>query len=337
VSEKNRVRQAVASALDADVDVREGSDGTWHLAVSGTRRQPRFRTLWLRRGWPADVRTAVERFPQATLVVAPALSSGARTLLEDQQVNWVDETGAASVRGDGLLVRIDRGSAPTDPKPARSQWSPASVLAAEAMLVLQPSQISTGWLAKHAGCSVPRASGILQRFDEEGWTVKRGPLRGRGAHRTLEQPGALLTSFADYINNRPLERWFAHSTTRDLDALQRRLAETLSPFTYAWTGWAAAEHLAPFVSQLPVLHLRISDEYLRRELEPVLSDAGITLTQDAGRIELWRTPAQELRHVTPSPEGPLLAWPRVYADLQRLGGRGLDAAEHLRETVTTQT
>ena len=33
----------------------------------------------------------------------------------------------------------------------------------------------------------------------------------------------------------------------------------------------------------------------------------------------------------------MLAWPRVYADLRRLGGRGLDAAEHLRETMATQT
>jgi hypothetical protein len=64
-----------------------------------------------------------------------------------------------------------------------------------------------------------------------------------------------------------------------------------------------------------------------------LQQAGVTLTQDAGRIELWRTPQEILRDTTPSPRGPLLTWPWVYADLQRIGGRGEDAAEHLRDVM----
>ncbi|HEV7493051.1 hypothetical protein [Baekduia sp.] len=333
MDEKTRIKRAVSSVLDTNVELRENRDGTWRLAVLDVAGRPRFRAAWLRAGWPAEVREALDRFPDLTLAVAPVFSSGARELLKDRQVNWIDETGAANVREAGLLVRIDRGSAPADPTPRGVRWSDTSALAGAAMLVSRPEQISVKWIADHARCSPARASAILQGFDGEGWTVKRGANRGRSAYRTLEQPVALLDSWSDHINNRPVERWFAHSTTRDLRALQRRLGDALPPLTFGWTGWAAAEHLAPFVTQLPILHLRISESYARRDTEPALQQAGVTSTEEAGRIELWRTPQAALLSTTPSPAGPLVAWPWVYADLQRIGGRGRDAAEHLRDVM----
>jgi hypothetical protein len=39
---------------------------------------------------------------------------------------------------------------------------------------------------------------------------------------------------------------------------------------------------------------------------------------------------------TPSPSGPLVSWPRVYADLKRHGGRGDDAAQHLRDVMESE-
>jgi hypothetical protein len=333
VDEKTRIARVVSSFLDTDVELRENHDGTWRLAVLGVAGRPRFRAAWVRAGWPADVRETLDRFPDLTLAVAPAFSPGARRLLEDRQVNWLDETGAANVREAGLLVRVDQGSPPADPVPRSLRWSNTSVLAGAAMLALRPEQISVKWVAEHAYCSPARASAILQDFDSENWTVKRGASRGRSAYRTLEEPEALLASWSNHLNNRGVERWFAHSTTRDLDALQHRLSKALQPLAFGWTGWAAAEQLAPFVTQLPVLHLRISDGYARRDIEPAFQQAGVTLTQDAGRIELWRTPQDVLRDTTPSPQGPLLTWPWVYADLQRIGGRGEDAAAHLRDVM----
>jgi len=335
MDEKTRIVRAVSAALGADVDVDVGDspDGTWRLGVAGLPRQPRFRALWLRQGWPADVRSAFERSPDVTLAVAPAFSAGARRLLEERRVSWVDESGSANVRADGLLVRVDRGAAPADPAPLRARWSAAAVLAAEAVLVLRPERLTTSWVAERAGCSVARASGILKGWDAAGWTRKRGPARGPGAHRTLEERDHLLGSWTDHLNAKPVERWYAHSTSGDMNALQRRLCTALDGRSWAWTGWAAAEHLASFVTQLPVLHLRLSEAYARRDIEPALREAGVTLTEDAGRVELWRTPVDAFRHTTASDAGPVQSWPRVFADLERLGGRGQDAAEHLRDVT----
>lgn len=333
MDEKTRIVHAVSSVLHADVEMRGNRDGTWRLAVLDVAGRPRFRTAWIRAGWPAEVRAALDRSPDLTLAVAPVFSSGARRLLEDQQVSWIDETGAANVREAGLLVRVDQGPARDDPAPHLARWSDTSVLAGAAMLTLRPERISVKWVADQAHCSPARASAILQGFDGEGWTVKRGAERGRSAYRTFEQPVALLGSWSDYLNNRAVKRWFAHSTSRDLHELQHRIGDALPPLMFGWTGWAAAEQLAPFVTQLPVLHLRVSENHTQRDIEPALQRAGVTLTQDAGRIELWRTPREALRHSTLSASGPLMAWPWVYADLLRLGGRGNDAAEHLRDVM----
>jgi hypothetical protein len=336
MNEKDRLTRAVSTVLDADVLVQSTAGGAHTLRVVGLPRQPRFSAAWVRRGSPAEVRARLERSPAVTLVVAPELSSGARRLLDERAINWVDETGAANLRGDGLLVHVDRAPAPKDPNPRGASWSEIAILAAEATLAARPEQITTAWVAEHAGCSIARASRILSGWDQEGWTAKQGPARGRGAHRVLEHPEAMLASWTAHLNTSPIEKWFAHTTSRDLDDVQARLTHVLDDVAFGWTGWAAAQQLAPFVTQLPILHLRVDERYAHRDLAPRLRDAGLTVTDDTGRIELWRTPSNAFSLTTPSPSGPLVSWPRVHADLKRLGGRGEDAAQHLRDVMGSE-
>jgi hypothetical protein len=146
-----------------------------------------------------------------------------------------------------------------DPKPRELSWSPIAVRAAEAVLTHSPEQLTTYWPAEHASCSVPRASGILQQWDAAGWTTKRGPARGRGASRSLDQGDGLLDAWTAQLNAESPDRWFAHATSQDLPEVQERLTATLGGLTFAWSGWFAAEQLAPFVTQLPVLHLRVDE------------------------------------------------------------------------------
>jgi hypothetical protein len=332
MTEKDRLRRVLSTVLGSEVTIGAGSDQPWQVAVSGIRPSAHFRALWVRRGWPADVGAAIERAPDASLVVAPALSPGARKLLADRGLNWADETGGARIQAPGLIVRLD-GEPVADPKPRELSWSPIALRAAEAVLAFSPAQLTTGWLAEHARCSVPRASGILQQWDAEGWTTKRGPARGRGASRTLDQANALLDAWTAHLNAEPPDRWYAHTTSRDLADVQARLAAALDGLTFGWSGWFAAEQLAPFVTQMPVLHLRVAETHPRHEVEHALRAGGVTMTDDAGRIEIWRTNADAFEFVAASARGPLCSWPRVYADLVRIGGRAADAAEHLRDVM----
>ncbi len=332
--EKNkRLAAAVSEALDSDVDVREGPDGTQRVTVRALTRQPPFAAVWMNQGWPADVHQTLERFPHASLVVAPRFSPGAREALDERGVNWIDETGGAHVRAKGLIVRLDGQRISIEPPPARPTWSRTALAAAEAVLVEPPQRIQIAWVAANARCSPARASAILRGWDEAGWTAKRGAPRGRGAYRTLEQPNGLLSGFAEHLNAMPIERSFAHGSSRDLEDLARRIGESVRGLDCAWTGWAAAEQLAPFVSQLPVLHLRVSERVPRRTVQERLRAVGVVTTEQAGRVELWRSPEAAFQRTTWSSFGSLMSWPRVYADLRRLGGRGDDAAEQLRDVM----
>lgn len=335
MNEKDRVRRVLSSVLDAEVSVDDLRADAWPVTVRSVKPAPRFRAVWVRRGWPSEVRKATERVPEATLLLAPAFSPGAREFLKERALNWADETGGARIHAAGLLVRVDGKPIP-EPKPKAVSWSPAAVRSAEAILTLAPETIATAWLAEHAKCSVPRASAILQQWDAEGWTTKSGPARGRGASRTLHNAGSLLDAWTAHLNAKPLDRWFAHTTSRDLMAVEATITEALAGLAFAWTGWAAAAELAPFVTQLPVLHLRVGEGLARRDLEPGLRKAGLTVTDAAGRVELWRTDENAFAYLGPSQQGPLCSWPRVYADLVRIGGRGVDAAEHLRDEMDSK-
>lgn len=334
MTEQDRLRRVLSAVLDTEVTVDDRMANTWPVIVRGFKPPPRFRAVWVRRGWPSDVREVTASVPEATLVIAPAFSPGAREFLEGRSLNWADETGGARIHAPGLIVRLD-GTPIPEPRPRELSWSPVAVRAGEAVLALAPEQIATAWLAEHAKCSVPRASGILQQWDAEGWTTKSGPARGRGASRTLSNAGALLDAWTAHLNAKPLDRWFAHTTSRDLLGVEAKITEALAGLAFAWTGWLAAAELAPFVTQLPVLHLRVGEGQPRRDVEPGLREAGLTIPDAAGRVEIWCTNDDAFAHAAPSQRGPLCSWPRVYADLVRIGGRGVDAAEHLRDVMNS--
>lgn len=300
------------------------------VAVGGTPL--RLHATWLARGWPADIGALLERRPDVELVVSPALSSGAREALTARGVSWVDGTGAADVRVPGAVLRLS-GEVSSERPPRSVSWSATGVIAAEALLALRPQRITTAWLAEATGCSVPLAGRLLQDFDARGWTAKGGPSRGRGAHRTLTDPNGLLIAWARRVADEPLTRWFAHSTERDLWRLRERLSGALGPLDAGWTGWVAGDLIAPFTTQVPILHLRVSERYSRTEVAEALAATGARMTDDAGRIELWLTDARAFR-TTEDHEGQrTCSWPRVYADLRRIGGRGSDAADHLRDVM----
>lgn len=334
MTEKDRLRRVLSSAVDADVTVGPRKDNAWSVIVSGLKPSPRFLAIWVRRGWPSDVRKAIEHAPAATLVAAPAFSRGARELLADRALSWADETGGARIQTPGLIVRLE-GEPISEPRSRVLSWSPVAARAAEAVLALAPAQITTAWLAEHARCSVPRASGILQQWDAERWTTKSGPARGRGASRAINDRLALLDAWTAHLNAKPLDRWFAHTTNRDLLEVQAHVTNELGNVTFAWTGWSAAAELAPYMTQLPVLHLRLDDTRARRDIEPALRNAGLTITDAAGRVELWRTNTDAFIYAVESARGPLCSWPRVYADLVRIGSRGVDAAQHLRDVMNS--
>jgi hypothetical protein len=98
--------------LLADAFARAGARIDLQVRRTGTR-QGRFAATvqslpveveWLTVGWPRQVRELLDRPGRPDLVAAPELSPGARTLLAEAGLSWVDQTGNANIAMPGLYI-----------------------------------------------------------------------------------------------------------------------------------------------------------------------------------------------------------------------------------------
>ncbi len=341
-SANNEIRTAFDRALDglAVVDAVESDDDGARVLIRRRPRVYRLRAAWAGAGWPADVARAIrgvgEEWPEDLVVVARHLSPGSRELLARRGASWVEGTGAARIVAPDLLVVRDapRGAGA---KAQAFSWSPSAVSIAEALLNRSsPTGVRTMELAALTGWSAPQISQVLGAFDAEGWTTKWGPQRGSGASRELVDGAGMLEAWADEASSAAPERRFAERIFDDpMRFLVDELAPALDEHGVRWTvtGWAAAEQLAPFATTVPALQMYIEDRAFRGPLTQAMAAIPVREVDGGGRIE-FRSAGEHLLKLATRHRGiPLASAPRVYADLRALGGRGEDAALHLRDEV----
>lgn len=326
-----------------------------------------FSVVWAGEGFPADVEAALRstrmadiQTPTSTpLVVARRMSPGAVAVLEERGVSWVDETGRASVHAEsGVAIVIDRERPPAEkmrPLSHSSRWAPGTAAVAETVLVraarlpaarAEPLPSVTR-LAADAGVSTALASRALQGFDAEGWTSKSGASRGPRAARTLVDPSAMLSSWASWHAEQVPSRIGVHALVDDPDRFVRdRLMPHLGADDWALTGWLALQHTAPFLTSVPLLSIYLAPTLFDDEtaLDRLLTGAGLRRVDRGARVEILRADELVLRGAEPDlPAGEEQSTPspasvrrtsavRLYGDLLRMGARGPDAAEHLRQT-----
>jgi hypothetical protein len=341
-STNNEIQLALDRALDglAVVEAVETKDEVARVLIRGRARNYRLRALWAGAGWPADVDRAIrhlgEEWPPDLVVVARSLSAGSREMLERKGASWADGSGDAHIVARDLLVMREAKQQPGADRRAFS-WSPSAVSIAEALLNRKsPYGVRATELAMLTGWSPPQISQVLGAFDAEGWTTKWGPQRGPGASREVADGARMLDAWAEEVSAVKPERRFAERIFKDpMQFLVDELGPVLDNHDIGWavTGWAAAELLAPFATAVPALQVYIEERALRGPLSQAMQDIPVREVASGGRIE-FRSANSHLLKLAARRNGiPLATAPRVFADLQMLGGRGEDAAMHLREEV----
>jgi hypothetical protein len=341
-STNNKIQLALDRALDglAVVEAVETKDDHARVLLRGGTRNYRLRALWAGAGWPADVDRATrhlgEEWPPDHVVVAQNLSIGSREMLDRRGASWVDGSGDAHIVGrDLLVVREAKRQSGVDRR--GFSWSPSAVSIAEALLSRDsPSGVRTAEVATITGWSTPQVSQVLGAFDAQGWTTKWGPQRGSGASREVVDGAGMLEAWAEEVSAIKPERRFAERIFNDpILFLMDELAPALDKHGIGWavTGWAAAEQLAPLATVIPALQVYVEERALRGPLTLAMQDIPVREVESGGRIEFRGADPRLLKLAARRNGIPLATAPRVFADLQALGGRGEDAAVQLREEV----
>ncbi len=333
---------AHASVQDKGLDP---STGAARMAIHASTGDWLLNALWVGEGWPADVRGALDTLPsdpvsREFMLIARRFSPGAIELLEEKGANWADESGAAHIEAPGLLVIRDAESAREQAHHPPFSWSPSALAAAESLLARDwPTGIGTTELATLTHHSPAQVSQVLQRFDELGWTVKYGPKRGPSAHRELIEQEELLNAWASALAAQERDVRLAHRTMRSpLSFLENELSQALEDgVRWALSGWAAANELAPLVDTVPSLQIYVHEDDFATALDRAMRDAGLSDVAEGGRVAFLPATDSIFALANQGASGPIVSAPRVYADLLWLGGRGEEAAEHLKEEVLDQS
>lgn len=295
---------------------------------------------WAGEGWPQDVRRAAsgvpDPWPSEVVVLAHRLSSGAIDWLRERDANWADEAGQVRILGPGGLIVIREPARPPVERSARSfRWSPSALTVAEAILSRPDGPLRAAELASASGWSVPQVGNVLKAFDAQHWTVKRGPARGPRARRELVDADALLAEWTAGVAREPRRTRIAHRATRDVLALLRaELTPALDRgLGWAVSGWAGLELAAPFATTTPSLHVYVAEDDFAGSLSDVIERAGLREVDEGGRVTFWAADARTLAFATRREGIPVVSPPRLFADLTALGGRGQDAAGHVKELL----
>ena len=315
------------------------------VTIEGGRSKERLTLLWAGEGWPSDVDAVLTDAPdpwrRELVVVARQFSPGALRRLLERDANWLDEAGDARIIGpSGLFVlrlqkRSVAGRTSVEEGPT---WSASALAVGEAILARPNAPILNRELLELTEFSPPQVSRTLAQFDKRGWTRKAGSERGRGALRILEDGDGLLRSWSTHIASEPRKVVEAHALFKDpFTFLSRDLAPDLADFgEWALSGWAGLELEAPFATQVPTLHVYIAESmFVDARIEKLLARARLRRVDEGGRVIFWPASktALRLKRTSQRRRFPVVSPPRLYADLLSFGGRGIDAAEHVREEI----
>jgi transcriptional regulator with AbiEi antitoxin domain of type IV toxin-antitoxin system len=303
-------------------------------------RSYRLRTIWVGRGWPSDLeilQKITRPWPRELVVTAREFSPGALEQLAALDANWADESGRVRIEGPkGLLIQLEPPPAPPREEKRSFRWSHSAEQLAEYVLASGPNVLNAAQIAKETGWSHAQVSSILQRFDKQGWTEKSGAARGRHAVRRLADPASLLEAWAEHIGTSERERVLAHRPLRDpMSFLRQELAPALAQsMPWAVSGWAGLEVSAPFVTAVPVLHVYVPAEAIDEgRLDAAIKATGLRQVDEGARVEFWGASDLALKLAKRADAIPVVSAPRLYADLRSFGGRGEDAAQHVRQEL----
>lgn len=321
-----RAEAAVKAVLPASVRVDRSTPNAADLLINGIAVEVK----WAGEGWLKQVRPLIARSHPNLIVAARRMSPGARDLLRNEHIGWVDESGAAEVAIGSLVV--SRSGQPDLAEPTPTRWSPAVVGVAEAIL---SGTKPTVWECEQAtGLSTGTCTSALKLLTDLD-LLTADAARGRDAGRRITDFDQLLEAYARAAETtRPKTMLRVGGLLGDFEYELQAIGHrwTSAGVDWALTGAAASLFIAPVLTSVSTADVFLDARTLA-ELEASAAVADLRPIE-GGRVTLRPFPTVATRRLARDGGRARLApWPRIYVDLRSIGVRGEEAAEHLREIV----
>lgn len=305
-----RVADVLRAVLPANVAVNVTdvlSDGrvTLHLHGIGD-----VIARWIGSALPQDIDEAAAG-PHADLLVAARGSATSRTRAIEAGFGWVDETGGAEVALPGLLLARD----PRPVSESRSgHWRPSTVGTVEALLNGTRATVSA--VQEATGSSAGAATSSLKHLERDGLLAAnedRGPQSGRYVRDVRDLFDAYLTQVR---LQKPPPSLVLGVVPSEIPHVLEDAARDLDQAgtTWALTGVAAANVIAPLLTSVPLLDIYV-DAGTVAALSAIAQRLDLRPTE-GGRMTLRTFPTDATRRLSEPTNGSRSApWARVCADL----------------------
>jgi len=332
VEPEARAVKAIRDALPAGASIRvkRARQDVVDLEINGHEIDVK----WIGDGRLGEVRQLVRSAKRHNRLIAVArrMTPGARALLAEHGIGWVDETGAAEIANSTILVsrtgRVGRRKEPG------LRWTSSVLATAEALMCDTPATVSAVEAA--TGLSAGSSTNALRTLTDLGLLESdsdRGPTSGR----RIANLDALLAAYTTAAQEQPQQ------TELVVGALWRDPIESVKKLGTEWTahsvGWVVSGTIASAVLAPLLTNVESALVYIDTSTMAGLRYAAETVGLapiEGGRLTLRPYPTVTTHRLRSTLDGMHVApWPRVYADLQHSGVRGEEAAEHLSEVVTS--
>ncbi len=285
--------------------------------------------LWQLKAYRNRLGESAGARPSVSLLLAEAISPGAKELLREEGVGYFDSGGSLFLPAEAVYVYVDKPPPKTLSKTIRSLFSGRRAQVVHALLVLHDQWHGVKRLAQQAKVSPASVSQVLTELERFDWLEVRG--QGPAKERHVRDPRALLDAWVKQLPSlRPpaMRRYYVPSVRSE--ALLEKLGRVFAArdVDYAITHEAAAQRYAPFLSNISQVRCRLlpgpaADRAVGDlDARPVGEGANLAIVEAKSPGELlFRERMDEIW---------LASTIQVYLDLMRSEGRAKEMAEHLR-------
>lgn len=316
---------------DARIDLHIGGESVSLLIEAKRAVYPRDvrEVIWQIRRYMDHAPLGRANEQRLPLIVAEAISPGAKELLREEQVGYFDSGGSLFVPARGAYVYIEKPPPKPVAKALRSLFSGRRTQVLHALLFRPRAWVSAKELSEQSRASPATVSQVMTELERFDWLETRG--LGPSKERLLREPGALLDAWSKQLalGRAPALRRYYVPAVRPME-LPERLDRVFEQHqaAYAITHEAAAQRYAPFLSSVSQVRCRLMPG---RPVEEALGALDARVVTDGANLAVIEVKSSGELLFRERIDAVWLASPvQVYLDLVRSEGRAKEMAEHLR-------